>query len=69
MPVPDMIGVNACQRSFCIASAFLSGQLEEDHIWALDLLRSIYESCSATLPSVIEPWSTTGEKRANGPLG
>ncbi|OAQ63774.1 mutator-like element transposase [Purpureocillium lilacinum] len=41
MPLLDMIGVDAYQRSFCIAFAFLSGEAEEDFIWALDRLRSI----------------------------
>ncbi|KAM5528545.1 hypothetical protein FOXYSP1_19026 [Fusarium oxysporum f. sp. phaseoli] len=53
MPLLDMIGVDACQRSFCIAFAFLSGETEEDYIWALDRLRSMYELCGTRLPSVI----------------
>ena len=53
MPLLDMIGVDACQRSFCIAFAFLSGETEEDYIWALDRLRSMYETCGTRLPSVI----------------
>ena len=53
MPLLDMIGVDACQRSLCIAFAFLSGETEEDYIWALDQLRSMYELCSTRLPSVI----------------
>lgn len=53
MPLLDMIGVDACERSFCIAFAFLSGETEEDYIWALDRLRSVYETCGARLPSVI----------------
>lgn len=48
-----MIGVDACQRSFCIAFAFLSGETEDDFLWALDRLRSLYEHHSARLPSVI----------------
>ncbi|KAH7461505.1 hypothetical protein FOMA001_g18980 [Fusarium oxysporum f. sp. matthiolae] len=53
MPLLDIIGVDACQRSFCIAFAFLSGESEEDYTWALDRLRSMYELCGAALPSVI----------------
>jgi len=53
MPLLDMIGVDACQRSFCIAFAFLSGETEKDYIWALDRLRSMYELCGTRLPSVI----------------
>lgn len=53
MPLLDMIGVDACQRSFCIAFAFLSGEAEEDFIWALDRLRSMYDLCGASYPSVI----------------
>lgn len=32
MPLLDIIGVNAYQRSFYIAFAFLSGETEEDYI-------------------------------------
>ncbi|KAM3468043.1 hypothetical protein MY5147_008326 [Beauveria neobassiana] len=53
MPLLDIVGVDACQRSFCIAFAFLSGETEEDYTWALDRLRSMYELCGARLPSVI----------------
>lgn len=53
MPLLDMIGVDACQRSFCIAFAFLSNETEGDFIWALDRLRSLYELCDTKLPSVI----------------
>jgi hypothetical protein len=53
MPLLDMIGVDACQRSFCIAFAFLSGETEQDYLWALDRLRSLYELCHTRLPSVI----------------
>ena len=53
MPLLDMIGVDACQRSFCIAFAFFSGETEDDYSWALDQLKSLYENCSAQLPSVI----------------
>ena len=50
MPLLDMVGVDSCQRSFCIAFAFLSGESEEDYSWALEHLRSLYEH---ELPSVI----------------
>jgi hypothetical protein len=53
MPLLDMIGVDACQRSFCIAFAFLSGETEGDYFWALDRLKSLYEACNARLPSVV----------------
>lgn len=32
MPLLDMIGVDVCQRSFCIAFAFLRGEAEEDYL-------------------------------------
>jgi hypothetical protein len=44
MPLLDIVGVDACQRSFCIAFAFLSGEEETDYIWALDRLHSMYEA-------------------------
>lgn len=53
MPLLDMIGVDATQRSFCIAFAFLSGESEADYTWALERLKSLYEQCNAALPSVI----------------
>ncbi|KAF4332901.1 hypothetical protein FBEOM_13294, partial [Fusarium beomiforme] len=53
MPLLNAIGVDACQRSFCIAFAFLSGEEEQDYKWALTRLRSIYEVAGADYPSVI----------------
>ena len=53
MPLLDIVGVDACQRSFCIAFAFLSGEEEDDYIWALERLRSMYEVHGIGLPSVI----------------
>lgn len=53
MPLLDMIGVDAAQRSFCIAFAFLSGEAEEDYLWALERLKALYEQCNTNLPSVI----------------
>jgi hypothetical protein len=53
LPLLDMIGVDACQRSFCIAFAFLSGETEEDYSWALQHLSSLYETCKARLPTVV----------------
>ncbi|KJZ68365.1 hypothetical protein HIM_12244 [Hirsutella minnesotensis 3608] len=50
MPLLDMVGVDSCQRSFCIAFAFLSGESEEDYSWALQHLRSLYD---VDLPSVV----------------
>ena len=50
MPLLDMVGVDSCQRSFCIAFAFLSGESEEDYVWALEHLRSLYQR---DLPSVV----------------
>jgi hypothetical protein len=50
MPLLDMVGVDSCQRSFCIAFAFLSGETEEDYGWALQQLKSLYQR---DLPTVI----------------
>ncbi|KAL9564095.1 hypothetical protein ACKAV7_010986 [Fusarium commune] len=44
MPLLNAVGVDACQRSFCVAFAFLSGEEESDYEWALTRLRSMYES-------------------------
>jgi len=54
MPLLDMIGVDAAQRSFCIAFAFLSGETEEDYTWALERLRALYKQCNTSLPCVIQ---------------
>lgn len=53
MPLLDIIGVDACQRSFCVAFAFLSGEAEHDYSWALEHLVVMYGACKARLPSVI----------------
>lgn len=53
MPLLDMIGVDAAQRSFCTAFTFLSGETEEDYTWALELLRSLYKQSIVSLPSII----------------
>ncbi|PCG88148.1 Hypothetical protein PENO1_111880 [Penicillium occitanis (nom. inval.)] len=50
LPLLDMIGVDCCQRSFCIAFAFLSNEVEEQYMWALTQLKSLYQDA---LPSVI----------------
>ena len=50
MPLLDMVGVDSCQRSFCIAFAFLSGESEDDYSWALEKLKSLYQH---ELPSVV----------------
>ncbi|KAF4460349.1 transposase, partial [Fusarium albosuccineum] len=41
MHLLDVVGVDACQRSFCIAFAFLTGEEEDDYIWALARLRQV----------------------------
>jgi hypothetical protein len=53
MPLLDLIGVDSCQRSFCVVFAFLSGECEEDYFWALDRFRSLCENHRIRHPSVI----------------
>ena len=53
MGLLDIIGVDACNRSFCIAFAFLSGENETDYAWALERLRLIYEISQIQMLSVI----------------
>ena len=53
MPLLDITCIDATQQFFCIAFAFLSGKSEEDYTWALKWLKSLYEQCNTTLPSVI----------------
>ncbi|KAL2885279.1 mutator-like element transposase [Ceratocystis lukuohia] len=50
MPLLEMIGVNSSQKSFYIAFAFLSGETEDDYLWALQHLKSLYQQ---ELPSVV----------------
>ena len=52
MPLLDLIGVDSCQRYFCVAFAFLSGECEQDY-WALDRFRSLCESRKIRHPSVV----------------
>lgn len=42
MSLLDIVGVDACQWTFCIAFAFLSGEEEGDFTWALQALRYVY---------------------------
>ncbi|OBR04563.1 MULE transposase domain-containing protein [Colletotrichum higginsianum IMI 349063] len=53
MPLLDIVGVDACQRSFCIAFAFLSSKTEDNYTWALERVRSLYDQCNASMPAVI----------------
>lgn len=53
MPLLDIVGVDACQRSFCIAFAFLSGEEKDDFTWVLEQLRCMYQLHGVALPSVI----------------
>jgi hypothetical protein len=53
MALLDIVGVDACQRIFRIALAFLSGEEEGDFTWALQELRSVNEDHNISLPSVI----------------
>jgi hypothetical protein len=32
IPLLDIVGIDACQRSFCIAFAFLGGEEEKDYV-------------------------------------
>ncbi|KAG6990012.1 PKS-NRPS hybrid synthetase [Fusarium oxysporum f. sp. conglutinans] len=53
MPLLDIVGIDACQKTFCVAFAFLSGEEEADFNWALTRLRSLFEEHGIGLPSVI----------------
>ncbi|KAL9570411.1 hypothetical protein ACKAV7_005419 [Fusarium commune] len=53
MPLLDIVGVDACEKTFCVAFAFLSGEEEEDFKWALSRLRSLFDELKIRLPSVI----------------
>jgi hypothetical protein len=53
MPLLDIVGIDACGKSFCIAFAFMSGEEEADYLWVLSRLREVYEAHGIALPSVI----------------
>ena len=53
LPLLDIIGVDACQRSFFVAFAFISGESEADYLWPLQQLRSLYEQSAIAFPSVV----------------
>ena len=53
MPILDMIGVDAAQRSFCIAFSLLSGETEEDYAWALERLKALYEQYGGSTNYII----------------
>ncbi|KAL2886857.1 mutator-like element transposase [Ceratocystis lukuohia] len=50
MPLLDMIRLDSSQKWFCIAFAFLSGEMGDDYLWALQHLKSLYQQ---ELPSVV----------------
>ena len=43
IPLLNIINVDTTRRSFCIAFAFLSGEAEEDYMWALERLKTLYK--------------------------
>lgn len=53
MALLDIIGVDACRRSFCIAFVFLRYETEADFNQALDHLKSLYIQANIRLPFVI----------------
>ena len=53
MPLLDMISIDATGHSFCIAFAFLCSESEEDYIWVLEELKTIYKQCGGVFPLVI----------------
>jgi hypothetical protein len=53
MPLLEIIGVDACQRSFCIAFAFLSGETEADYSWVSSQIKEMYIIYNIRLPSII----------------
>jgi len=53
LPLFDLVGVDASQRTFCVAFAFLSGETEEDFTWALNNLKELYFELNIQLPSII----------------
>ncbi|ERF75446.1 hypothetical protein EPUS_00239 [Endocarpon pusillum Z07020] len=53
LPLLDIIGFTATNRSFVIGQAFLTHEEEEDYIWVLSWIRDLYEEYSLPTPESI----------------
>lgn len=63
MSLLDVIGVDACQRSFCIAFAFLGGETEEEYIWALGRLNTLIRQFSDAVGQSLQKQHTRLDRR------
>jgi len=53
LPLLDIVGFTATNRSFVIGQAFLTHEEEEDYIWVLNWIRDLYEEYSLPTPESI----------------
>jgi len=53
LPLLDIVGFTATNRSFIIGQAFLTHEQEEDYIWVLQWIRDIYEKYKLPTPESI----------------
>ena len=50
MPLLDIVGVDACKKTFSIAFAFMSGERQEDFYWVLNQLKILLKNTGITQP-------------------
>ncbi|ERF69733.1 hypothetical protein EPUS_09311 [Endocarpon pusillum Z07020] len=53
LPLLDIVGFTATNRSFIIGQAFLTHEQEEDYIWVLQWIRDIYKKYELPIPESI----------------
>lgn len=53
LPLLDIVGFTATNRSFVIGQAFLTHEEEEDYIWVLEWIRDIYKQYDLPIPESI----------------
>ena len=53
LPLLDIVGFTATNRSFVIGQAFLTHEKEEDYIWVLEWIRDIYKQYDLPIPESI----------------
>jgi MULE transposase domain len=66
LPLLDIVGFTATNRSFIIGQAFLTHEEEEDYIWVLQWIRELYEKFDLPLPESITTDKAGGLHNACG---
>jgi hypothetical protein len=60
LPLLDIVGFTATNRSFIIGQAFLTHKEEEDYIWVLEWIRDIYKQYDLLMPESITTDKASG---------